>query len=226
MSELFIGIDLAWGDKNQSGFAVLELGSKGELNVLDIELIHSLDDIADEILKYKNHNIHIGIDAPIVVPNETGNREIEKEFNKEFAKYKISMLPINRTLLKKYSKNIRSEELYKKLSVDFKNIFEVYPHSTIAVCFNNYKILPYKRKKGRGVEFIKEQLVIYQNYLLDVIFTHLILQQNIKDLKGARLKEYEDRLDAITCAYTLYYCKYNKHKIYQLDSIDRFITPI
>lgn len=155
MNSIYIGIDLAWGEKNPSGFSVAT-PSKNKLKILDAKLLYSIDEITKEISKYLDSNIFIGIDAPLVVPNESGNREIEKEFNKDFAKYKISMLPANKKLLSKYSPEIRSIKLYEKLSElgfkrDYKaqkTVFEVYTHSTIAMLWNEHKILPYKRKKA------------------------------------------------------------------------------
>ncbi len=233
LNSIYVGLDLAWGEKNFSGFCVLEEGTN-KLKILDIKLIKSIDDIICEIKKYSDKKIFVGVDAPLVVPNETGNRDIEKNFNKDFAKYKISMLPANRKLLTKYSPKIRSEELFNKLSDlgfkrDYKSskvVFEVYTHSTIAMCFNNHKILPYKRKKGRDVAFVKEQLEIYKKYLKIVVSPHKILKEDISSTKGQKLKDYEDKLDAITCAYTMAYCKDNEAKFYQVDGEDTFVTPI
>jgi len=239
LNKIFIGIDLAWGEKNLSGFCVLELStsdktSKHKLKILEIKLIKSIDEIIKEIDKYKEHQVYVGVDAPLVIPNETGNREIEKKFNKDFSRYKISMLPANRKILKKYSPTIRSEELYKKLEAkDFKRdyasdkvIFEVYTHSTIAMLWNDHKILPYKRKKGRDTAFIKEQLGIYAKYLKKSLASHEIFKQDLSMFKGQKIKDYEDKLDAITCAYSMYYCLYNDAKFYQVDGDDTFVTPI
>ena len=231
--EVYIGIDLAWGEKNLSGFCVLT-PFKDKMKILDIKLLHSLEDIVNEIEKYFEYKIYLGVDAPLIVPNEIGNREIEKEFNRDFSKYKICMLPVNRNLLTKFSAEIRSELLYEKLSSlgfrrDYQNdkvVFEVYPHSTIAQCFNSKKILPYKRKKGRNTLFIREQLKIYQSYLLEISLENQFFKQDIDLLKGQALKDYEDKLDAYTCAYTLYRCKHSEYKSYKLNAIDTFITPI
>ena len=239
LSKIFIGLDLAWGEKNLSGFCALELSpskktSKHKLKILDVKLIKSIDEILIEIDKYKEHQVYVGVDAPLVIPNETGNRDIEKNFNKDFSKYKISMLPANRKILTKYSPNIRSEELYKKLETkgferDYtsdKVVFEVYTHSTIAMLWNNHKILPYKRKKGRDTAFIKEQLGIYKKYLKKDISAHSIFKEDISLLKGQKVKDYEDKLDALTCAYSMFHCLYNDRKFYQVDSQDTFVTPI
>lgn len=229
--EVFIGIDLAWGEKNPSGFCVLT-PEDSKLKTLDLKLIYDLDEIVLEISKYLSYKIYIGIDAPLIVPNETGNRAIEKNFNKDFSKYKISMLPVNRNLLTKYTKQIRGELLYEKLcdlgfQRDYKHkrvVFEVYPHATIAQCFNANKILPYKRKKGRDILFIKEQLSIYQKFLQSVSIPSSFLKIDLTLLKGKKLKGYEDMLDAFTSAYTLYHCKHYSHKLYKLQGVNT--TPI
>lgn len=223
---------MAWGEKNLSGFCVL-VPLKNSLKIVDIKLLKSIDEIVQEIDKYQDKKVFVGVDAPLEVFNEDGNRECEKSFNKDFAKYKISMLPVSRKLLTKYSPTIRSEELYKKLkSRGFKRdysfekvIFEVYPHSTIAMLFNAQKILPYKRKKGRSVEFIREQLGIYTKYLQKVISNHKILKTDAKLLKGKALKEFEDMLDAITCAYTMKYCQSGDAIFYKNEEKDIFVTP-
>ncbi|MFA5502744.1 MAG: DUF429 domain-containing protein [Sulfurovaceae bacterium] len=233
MNSIYIGIDLAWGEKNLSGFCVL-VPLKNSLKIVDIKLLKSIDEIVQEIDKYQDKKVFVGVDAPLEIFNEDGNRECEKSFNKDFAKYKISMLPVNRKLLIKYSPTIRSEELYKKLkSRGFKRdyssdkvIFEVYPHSTIAMLFNAQKILPYKRKKGRSVEFIREQLGIYTKYLQKVISNHKILKTDAKLLKGKALKEFEDMLDAITCAYTMKHCQSGDALFYKNETKDIFVTPI
>jgi len=235
LNSVYIGIDLAWGEKKLSGFCVLESTPHSKkLKILDVKLIKSIDEIVDEIQKYKDFKVYVGVDAPLVIPNESGNREIEKKFNKDFSKYKISMLPANRKILTKYSKKIRSEILFKKLSAcgfkrDYKSnkvIFEVYTHSTIAMCFNNHKILQYKRKKGRNTAFIKEQLEIYKNYLKKELLQHTILKKDISTLKGQGLKDYEDMLDSLTCGYCIYYCQFNGAKFYQVDGVNTFVTPI
>ena len=231
--QVYIGIDLAWGEKNLSGFSVL-IFQNGQLQLKEAKLLHSLHGIIEEIKKYLLFNVYVGIDAPLVIPNVSGNRAIEKAFNRDFSTHKISMLPVNRTLFTKFAPTIRSETLFIALSTlgftrDMgakKVIFEVYPHATIAVCFNDYKILPYKRKKGRNVAFIRSQLIIYREYLLKVCGIHPLFEVAVESLQGKALKEYEDRLDAVTSAYTLFFCRYNRHKIYQLEGIDTFITPL
>jgi predicted RNase H-like nuclease len=231
--QIYLGVDLAWGEKNPSGFCALAYKDK-KLEILDIKLLNSIEEILQEVQKYDAPEIYLGIDAPLVVPNEFGNREIEKKFNKDFSHLRIAMLPVNRKLLTKYSAKIRSEILFSKLEkigfqrdMDAKRVvFEVYTHSTVAFAFNSKKILPYKRKKGRDTLFIKEQLYKYREFYKDVVLPHHFLQVDIYSLKGASLKGYEDMLDALTCGYTFHYIQKKPYKIYTLDNIPTFLTPI
>lgn len=231
--EYYIGIDLAWGEKNPSGFCVLK-HDEGKPEVVELSLQLDIDTIFSKIKSYFENDLYVGIDAPLEIPNKEGNREIEKAFNKDFAKYKISMLPVNRKIMAKYSASIRSEDLFYKLKgcgfeSDFeeqKSLFEVYPHATIAVCFNNYEILPYKRKKGRDKAFIQAKLKEYATYLNGVVESEYLQNTEIDDFTSCELKEYEDKLDAITSAYTLWHCKRNMCKFYSINKRVRFVTAI
>ncbi len=226
-------MDLAWGDKNHSGFCVIDEC----LNILEISLVLETDTIIKKILSYKDkHSVFLGVDAPLKVTNETGNRDIEKSFIKDFAKHKISMLPVNRTLLLKMFKTIKGEDIQNELTYNGFSfnpnseyfMSEVYPHSSLAVLFNNYKIIPYKRKKGRLVKDIKNALDIYKNYMFETLNHHIFFDQEISELQGQSLKDYEDKIDALTSAYTMYFFNLNPQrcKIYKSKNEAIFITPI
>jgi len=222
LDKIFIGVDLAWGETNGSGFAVLD--EKGKL--LEYALLFSIDEIKKRINVYtKRFDVYLGVDAPLYVENESGNRQIEKDFCKDFTQYKISMLPVNKKIMRKYTKVPRGELLRK--SVELKRIYEVYPHATIAVVFNDYKILPYKRKTGRKKEDIIQALMRYQDFLKTVVVEDTLLNYELYTYSSKELKKYEDILDAVTSAYTLLYCKNNRNrcKMYT-DHEAIFITPV
>ena len=205
MSQQYIGIDLAWTENNNSGLALLE-----DNKILYCGIAKNLEEVIAFIKRYPK--AIIGVDAPLEVPNETGNRDIEKEFLKDFSSKRLGVYPVNRNLLTKYSKNIVGEELRAPISQKLgENLFEVYPHATILECFHG-KVLEYKRKKGRDTAFIKKQLHILENYLEEVLDGEF--KEELKNLKGKGLKAYEDKLDALVCAYTLFFCKNNQHKTY------------
>jgi predicted RNase H-like nuclease len=203
----YLGIDFAWSKNNFSALTILEDNKF-------IETVYLQSD--EEILEYiqKNTPDMIGVDAALEVKNETGNRIIENQILKEYAKYKLGVYPINKNIMDKLYGGNRAEELFAKLD-NYKlreNLFEVYTHATILRCFTKDRVLPYKRKKGRTTPFIKEQLEILQNYLDEVV--EGIEPYNISESKSKDLKEIEDKLDSIVCAYSLYASNLNGYESY------------
>jgi len=181
-----------------------------ENRLVKLTNFYSLNDIIDLINNYPD--AYVGIDAPLKVENESGNREIEVEFLKDYAYKKLGVYPVNRNLLLKYSETIAGEVIASNVKQKLgEKLFEVYPHVTIMNCFHG-SVLPYKRKKGRSVDFIRSQLLLLQKYLTNVIDGDFAL--DTERLKGGKLKEYEDRLDALVCAYTMFHCQFNPHATY------------
>lgn len=205
ITKQYIGIDLAWNPNNSSGVALLE-----DNKVVFSGVVENLDKVIDFINCYPD--AIVGVDAPLDVPNINGNREIEKEFLRDYSAKKLGVYPVNRELLIKNNTLIAGEKLSASIvqKLGF-NLFEVYPHVTILECFHG-SVLPYKRKKGRNTDFIKEQLAILSEYLSQSIQGEF--KEDITKLKGVKLKAYEDKLDAIVSAYTLYYCDNNPYKLY------------
>lgn len=202
----YLGIDLAWSSNNFTSLALLE-----ENSLLEVMDLQTTQDITAYIKDTKPDMI--GVDAPLFIENEEGNRQIEKDFLKDFSKYKLGAYPVNRTLFQRLYKEIRGEEIVNSIEYTLReNLFEVYPHATIIQLFTHNHVLPYKRKKGRDVLFIKEQLQRYSEYLSTYITD--IPDMNIKQSKGKKLKTIEDRLDAICCALTLWYAFEHGHHSY------------
>ena len=230
---VYIGIDLAWGEKNLSGFCVMD----AQCRILELDLIKESDVMLHKIFEYqKEFAVKVGIDAPLAVNNIHGNRDIEKLFLKDFSKYKISMLPINRMIMLKIASSMKAPKLGIHLlehgfnfNMDSSNtLSEVYTHSTIAVLFNDYKIIPYKRKKGRSTAMIRSALEYYRKCLQFISGAETFFAEDISKLKGAALKDYEDQLDAITCAYTMLYADHHpkRCKTYNGEAGSILVTPI
>lgn len=204
----YVGIDLAWSPKKPSALCVLN-----DTSIEELSFVHSIEEMVAKIVSF--NEVMVGVDAPLKVCNQHGNRVVEQAFLEHF-KHQIGILPINRTLLLRQFGHIKGEELAKALhaygfsfGLKSKGFMEVYPHSLIAVYFNNYRTLPYKRKKGRKVDEIKKAMQTYQSYLAQE-FTHPILKEDIAKLRGEGLKAYEDKLDAISSALTLSLCFNNR----------------
>ena len=229
---LYIGIDLAWNRNNKS-FVVILKKQNNNLNIISTKYL-SFEDIIPHILSLtKNQKTIIALDAPIVIKNDTGNRQLEIDFLKDFSKYKLGIYPVNKSLFLKMYKSTAGVDLYEKLKKfsyklgisTNKNIIEIYTHASIMTLYNNMKVLPYKYKKGRNKEFLIEQLNIYTSFLKQDINN---INENIFEKRTLKtIKKYEDYLDSILCAYSSYLA-YNYPKectIYGNNDIGLLYVP-
>jgi predicted RNase H-like nuclease len=225
----FIGIDLAWSEKNDSGVAVIEGQKDAARFICGASDIRRNRDILDFILtNIKDNPALIAIDASLIVNNETGERKAETRLKKMFAAYHAVPYPSNRNLFHRLYGGIRGEQISKMLEKrgfrhspnikkfeESKKFFEVFPHSAMVVIFKLKEILKYKPKKNRPYNFRWREFETYQSCLKSLEnrdpslnLPNDIINTNVRALKGKALKQYEDLLDAIFCAYTAYYYWY------------------
>lgn len=243
----FVGIDLAWSSKNSSGVAIIK-GNRNKREVIYSGIISSDKEIADFINEnIGNEYAFIAIDAPLIVPNKTGRRIAEVEVGKLFRKYNAGAHPANSTRLGSFNGGkVRGEEISKllqrngfKYSPNIKKLeesrkfFEVYPHPSMVVLFNLKSVLKYKNKPKRDYNFRWNEFKKYQNYLKkiknpSIVIPKEISNKKLKGLKGSALKKYEDKLDAIFCAYIAYYVWFYPEKCRVLGDIKGgyILTPV
>ncbi len=244
---LFLGIDLAWSKKNNSGIAVIEGNeSGGALVYADIAL--SDREILDFVSRYaKKGNALIAVDAPLIVPNNEGRRLAEAIVGDLFRKYNAGAHPSNRTRLGAWSEGkIRGEELVKELdAIGFshnpvvkkfetsRKVFEVYPHPSMVVLFNLNKILQYKAKPKRTLEFRVREFERYKKFMNGLKNPPLKIRNkrinaDLSKLTITELKRYEDMLDAVFCAYIAYYYWVNPDRCAVLGNMKEgyIMTPI
>jgi len=226
---LFLGLDLAWGRTNGSGGVVLAWEPGLPARVRDVQ--DSLGDDAD-ILAWvdqwdaaaRHRGLLIGVDAPLRVPNETGKRPCEAEVGRRFAKCQAGAHPANRTLFRGY---VRGEDLvdcfgertimhspYLDTPQDAsrRQVMEVFPHPAHVVLFGLAKTLKYKAKPGRTYEARWAAFAEYSRLLRGLQAhdppLHLPDEwppRDVSGMIGGALKRLEDSLDALTCAYIVYY---------------------
>ena len=217
---LFIGIDLAWSENNKTGIAILE-GDKNTIRLISVSLVLKDPEIMESIDKItKKEYALISIDAPLIVPNEGGRRLAEALVGNLFRKYNAGAHPANRKRLSSWTGKIRGEEISKLLEEkgfihspeikryeNTRKFFEVYPHPSMVVLFNLSTVIPYKAKPKRNYNSRYKAFRQYQDYLKNLKISNLskIISQDVTKLKAQKLKDYEDQLDAIFCAYLSYY---------------------
>jgi len=99
----FVGIDLAWSERNTSAISIIKAnGNRGEL-VNWISKIKTNEEILNWVLeRIKNEPAVISIDAPLIVKNLKGRREADALVTKLFRKYHAGAHPTNIERLEKF----------------------------------------------------------------------------------------------------------------------------
>ncbi len=158
----FVGIDLAWGDRNPTGLAVLDDDGAGWC---------SSTPSAPTTRSWRRWRrtsvpLLVAIDAPLVVTNPTGNRPAEAELNSDFARFDAGAHPSN-TGKPEFSDGTRGARLSTRLKLDMnpksgraRRAIEVYPHPATVALFRLGRTLKYKHKPGRDLDGLRAELLV------------------------------------------------------------------
>jgi predicted RNase H-like nuclease len=222
----FLGVDLAWSPRNTSaGAALCWDGDSANLVAWRDDLTDDADVVAWAIAQAGEAGTLVAIDAPLIVPNETGTRPCDREITRQFGRYHAGTHPANRRNLGRYE-GLRGERLVDLLEQrgfahvhrierrgEVRGVMEVYPHPAMINLFGLDRILKYKARSGRGYEKRWAEFRRYQTYLRalsdsepSVRLPSEITNRQVESLRGRALKRYEDLLDAVFCAYIALYC--------------------
>ncbi len=211
----FVGLDLAWGEKNQTGVAAID--SDGRL--LHVGAAQDDASIIDAIAPFTGDECLVAIDAPLIVNNLTGHRPAEMEFNRDFQKFDAGARPAFAE--KPELKNPRAARLATTLDLDMdpastasRRAIEVYPHPATVVLFELDKTLKYKRGPfgDRQRDLLKLMTLIEG---LDNATPRLRANRSVSWVelrrrveaatKPVQLDRDEDPVDAVLCAYVALY---------------------
>ncbi len=209
----FLGVDLGW-QSGPTGLCCLHmLGNSLELVALD--RLQTVDEILAWIAQWADGsaNAVVAVDAPTLIPNETGMRLPDRLAHKYFGRYDAGCYPANRG--RPFAEKLIAFGLALE-SMGFQHRphsarnpqgrfqLEVFPHPVTVHLFGLSKILKYK--KGTLAQR-RPELQKLRQYQLDVLPTlDPALTLTAADLPeiptaGAAMKAVEDQLDALTCAY-------------------------
>ena len=228
----FIGVDLAWrSGRNPSGIVVARGGRSGAELVDCSSDIACLQDIIDYIISHTTSSTVVAIDAPLIINNKTGQRPCEKRISQKFGKYHAAA---HSSSLKRYPEpgGVKLAECLKEKGFSHNPdpttdklrtgqwFFEVYPHAAHVMLFDLPRIIKYKKgrvaEKRRGLQRFRrylEKLAAAGPPFLPNEMLKELLQKNVEELKGKSLKQYEDILDALLCAYlALFYWRWGEEK--------------
>lgn len=212
---MFVGVDLAWGERNPSGLAMLRWQEGCLQEVVPARRLHTDEQICHAIAEqHLGEVLVIAIDAPLVVPNWTGERPVEGEMRRRFARHHAACHPANRRLLGDPPRGERlSALLRQRLGVQVlptppvqqpcRVAFEVYPHAATIRLFGLPRILQYKARRGRSFTYRREQMQQYIGLLACLPSPVLRLPTWLQSASStaAALKDLEDRVDALFCAW-------------------------
>lgn len=206
----FLGVDLGW-QSGASGLCVLEW-QEGDLVLLNLERRLEIIDILDWVQQWTDQMpALVAVDAPTLIPNLAGTRLPDRLTHKYFGKYHAGCYPAN------------LQRPFAQRTVDFglslealgfchaptmqpqqagRYQIEVFPHPAQVNLFQIDRILKYKKGKlsDRRIELTK-----LRNHILTLLPT---LEPSLKPVilpeipsQGQAMKEVEDLLDSLICAY-------------------------
>jgi predicted RNase H-like nuclease len=214
----FVGLDLAWGEKKQTGVAAID--SDGRL--LDVGIAQDDASIIDAIAPYVGGDCLVAIDAPLIVENQSGYRVAETTFNRDFQKFDAGAYPANTS--NPLFNPPRAAKLAETLGLNTdpasgadRRAIEVYPHPASVVLFQLDKTLKYKNKQGRSFDERQKELLKLMTLIegLDHASPRLRVNHNMNWValrkrveaatRPAALDRDEDPVDAVLCAYVALY---------------------
>ncbi|GBE67895.1 hypothetical protein MFM001_43570 [Mycobacterium sp. MFM001] len=212
----FVGVDLAWGEINQSGIAVVD----GDGRLLHVGTAQDDASIENALSAYVQDECLVAFDAPLIVKNPAGYRPCEKALNHDFHKFEAGARPAF-TGRPEFARLPRAARLADALSLDMnprsaapRRAIEVYPHPATVVLFSLDRTLKYKRGSvdARRGELLRLMTLIEQ---LDEASPRLRVNHNVAwvELRNrvaaatrpVQLDGAEDPVDAVMCAYIAQY---------------------
>jgi predicted RNase H-like nuclease len=211
----FVGLDLAWGEKNSTGVAVVD--SDGRL--LHVGAAQDDASIEAAVEPYVSGDCLVAIDAPLIVKNPTGHRPCEAALNRDFQRFEAGARPVFAE--KPEFHDPRGARIATALTLDInpasgskRRAVEVYPHAATVALFGLEKTLKYKKGpfETRQGELLRLMTLIEG---LDKATPRLRVNHNVswvelrKRIAAAtrpgQLDRDEDPVDAVVCAYVALY---------------------
>jgi predicted RNase H-like nuclease len=211
--EVFVGLDLAWRDKARTGIAAV--GTNGAL--VDSTSVRTDEEIVTWLCRDGWDPVVVAIDAPLIVTNSHGQRRCEREVAQEYGRYGASCHPAN--LARPWFDPPRAATLAQRQGWDDDPArigtaqspvcIEVYPHPAMVALFALDRIIPYKAKSGRSVQFRHAQFIRLIGHMEQLgalaLDTSDSWERLTRQVQGATrqvdLDRAEDEIDAILCAY-------------------------
>ena len=206
---VFVGVDLGWYGK-PSGLAAVT-GRVAELRLSAVVRVQGIPETIQWILsRTRDADAVVAVDAPLVIPIQSGIREAERHLNQQFRRYHAGCYPANlgrpfAPYVPAFSRALEEQGFQHGAEMSPRHPgrfqIEVHPHAATVSLFNLPQIIKYKR--GRRAQRAKE-LRRLRNLLrsrLPLLQPALHLSQLPRIPEAGPLKPAEDQIDAVLCAY-------------------------
>jgi predicted RNase H-like nuclease len=222
-STTFIGIDLAWkSEHNPSGAVVLREQGAGAALVDVAPPLRSVDAVLAYVRDHEAPPCVLAIDAPLVIPNVSGQRACERLVGQRYGARDASCHTSNRTLYPDAA-SVRLADALAGLGYVHAPVLasaqeapavmlEVYPHTAMVALYDLPQIVKYKKgsvaEKRAGLEHLQQFLRLLTRQdppLVPNDALRDLLGRSLGSLSGRALKDYEDSLDALICAYVAFH---------------------
>ncbi|MUV13351.1 DUF429 domain-containing protein [Noviluteimonas gilva] len=214
-TQIIAGVDLAWmGARNPTAIAV----GKIECGVIELSSVfvglygtQSVIEALDGIVDLQG----VAIDGPLIIRNQIGQRECEREVGVFYGSRKASCHTSNLRRFPdaagvKLSSHLVSAGFRHLAPTNHKWQLECYPHPALIEIFGLSERLAYKKgtilqKRHGQIELSKLIMALEESATLPLrvpgAFHMYIDADRISALRGDQLKHNEDVLDAIVCMY-------------------------
>jgi predicted RNase H-like nuclease len=221
-----IGIDFGWVS-GASGLCCLEWHNE-TLHLLNFALETQIEAILTLIDTWiaKDESALIAVDAPTLIPNQTGMRLADKLTHKHFGRYHAGCYPANlqrpfaqRTIA--FGRSLENRGFQHAATINPQQQgryqIEVFPHPAMVNLFQLSRIIKYKKGKlaDRKIGLKQLRAFIFEvlPYLQPALrFTNIDqyepLTVDFENLNGKQVKAVEDQLDGLICAYIAAYWWY------------------
>lgn len=203
----FVGIDLAWGSKARTGLAVVDDAGR----LVQSGAAKTDDEISEWLGNFAGDIVLAAVDAPLIVPNQTGQRRCETEISRAFWKYKIGAHSSNKgrvefnppraaILAERFGWSV---DPARHGTLSAPACIEVYPHPAMVGLFGLPERIVYKAgpKRIEGFARLIEYFASIAELRLHEHPRWGELTRVVASPKPGDLTRIEDELDAILCAH-------------------------
>lgn len=204
---LIVGLDLAWGEKKPDGVCVIA-ATRRRAHVQGFVYPHGDRMLLAQLFRHigRRKSVFVTIDAPLVCPNRTGTRPVDRLTHTLFHREHAACHPANST---KCPRPIRLRKQLEacgfvtgwKAGRGMKTVAEVYPHPAIVRLFKLQRIIKYKKGTvaQRRRAFRRFQKLIVRS-LAKEFPTFFVDEETEHLLASTWSKSVEDKTDALMCA--------------------------